>query len=161
MFLSSLEKISNILFLRERRLRQRKAARLLARLRLHLLPCHSIFSSKKLEPSRTPLTRGIPYKHCSPQASAQAGIRAHVAPRAFIAAFSPRASPQGRCARSPCRKRVFVADIEARRLQRKHVVPRAFITAFSLRTPPQGAYTQSPRRKRIFVAGIAARRLQH
>jgi len=32
-------------------------------------------------------------RYCSPQASAQAGNRAHVTPRAFIAAFPPHASP--------------------------------------------------------------------
>jgi len=51
-------------------------------------------------------------RHRSPQASTQAGTRAHVA-------FLPRASLRWACTRSPRRKRIFVASIAARRLQRQ------------------------------------------
>jgi len=79
-------------------------------------------------------------RHCSPQASARAGIRAHVTPRAFIAALLPRASPQGmhpkpapqvhlhRGHRSP------QASTQAG--NRAHVVLRVPIAAFSPRASP-------------------------
>jgi len=79
-------------------------------------------------------------KYCSPQASAQAGIRAHIALRAPIAAFSPRASPQGIHAKpapqAHFRRKHCSPQASTQAGNRVHVAPRAFIAAFSPRASP-------------------------
>ena len=79
-------------------------------------------------------------RHRSPQASAQAGILVHVAPRAFIAVPLPRTSPQGihpkPAPQAHFRRKYRSPQASARAGTPAHVAPRAFIAAFSPRASP-------------------------